>query len=98
VLLARIALILNLFVRPDDLAGSNARFLYAIGLFFSFAHLAVAPKMLKFEKRMMSPETIPEITMELLVGWLRVNNVRIWAVDVPFWVIGVWATLEACKM
>lgn len=97
VLFTRVALILNLFVRPDDLAGSNARFLYGVGLFLSFAHLSVAPKMLKFEKRMMSPETVPHVAMELLAGWMKVNNIRFWIVDVPFWVVGVWATLEGLK-
>ncbi|RJE27122.1 hypothetical protein PHISCL_00589 [Aspergillus sclerotialis] len=98
VLIARVALILNLFVCVEDLAGTNGRLLYGIGLFFSFAHLFVAPKMLKLEKRLMDPQTIPQVTLELLVRWLKINNVRIWVVDVPFWVVGVLATLESCKM
>ena len=98
VLIARVALILNLFVHTEDLAGTYARLLYGIGLFFSFAHLFIAPTMLKFETRMMSPDTIPEVTLDLLAGWLKINNVRIWVVDVPFWVVGVLATLESCKM
>ncbi|PWY66097.1 hypothetical protein BO70DRAFT_383165 [Aspergillus heteromorphus CBS 117.55] len=97
VLLTRVVLILNLFVRPDDLAGSSARVLYAVGLGLSFAHLAVAPKMLRFETRMMSPETVPHVAMELLAGWLRVNNRRFWLVDVPFWLVGVGATVEGLR-
>lgn len=97
VLVTRVALVANLLVRPDDLAHTHARMLHGIGLAFSFAHLVVAPKMLKLERGMKNSNSTPEETIDLVARWLKVNNVRTVLVDVPFWAVTLRAALEASK-
>jgi hypothetical protein len=101
VMLLRVTLLANLFVRPDDLAfaGSGyARTLYAVGLLLSFAHLILAPGMVRLENVMKSPQTRDQDMVPLLRKWFGVNNVRLWTMDFPLWVVSVAAVTQAIKL
>lgn len=98
VMLLRIVLAMNIAVRPHDVRDTHARLLYGVTMFFAFAHLAVAPKMVKLESKLMNLESKAEDTQRLLVAWLGINNIRLWAVDVPLWTISIAAALEAVKV
>lgn len=97
VMLARISLLANLLVRPNDLANGYGRLLYGIGLFLSFAHLPLAPTMLKLENAMKSPQTATEDFIPLLQRWFKLNNIRIWITDVPLWLVTISAVIESIK-
>jgi hypothetical protein len=96
--LTRVALFANLFIRTDDFYGTHARKFHWVGVLFSFAHLVIAPKMLKIERKMQSEDLQPEEMIQLLSHWLKVNNVRMWLVDVPFWAVELGATVESFKI
>lgn len=91
----RIFLVLNIFVRTQDFIGNHGRFGYTIGVLFSFSHLIVAPLMLRYERKLTGEENLDSEEVEKLIrGWLSVNNVRIWIVDVAFWVWMYWTVVE----
>jgi hypothetical protein len=97
-MLLRIVLAMNLVIRPHDFKGTNGRLLYGLTMFFAFAHLAVAPKMVKLENRLQDLSTKAEETQQLLVVWLGINNIRLWVVDVPLWIFSIAAALAAIKI
>lgn len=95
----RIVLLANILIRPSDLAVlGSARTLYGIGLALSFAHLPIAPMMLKLEDAMKSPQTTDEELLGLLQRWFKVNNLRIWVTDVPLFLVSMAALFEAFKL
>jgi len=98
VMLARISLLANVLVRPDDLADGHGRLMYGIGLFLSFAHLPLAPTMLKLENTMKSPQTAAEDFIPLLQRWFKINNIRIWVTDAPLWLVTISAVVESIQM
>lgn len=98
VMLLRIVLAMNLVIRPHDFKGTNGRLFYGLTMFFAFAHLAIAPKMVKLENRLQDLSTKAEETQQLLVVWLGINNIRLWVVDVPLWIFSIVAALAAIKI
>lgn len=94
VMVLRIFLVLNIFVRTQDFIGNHGRFGYSIGVLFSFSHLIVAPLMLRYERKLTGEENLDGEEVEKLIrGWLSVNNIRIWVVDVAFWVWMYWTVI-----
>ncbi|KAF2193882.1 hypothetical protein K469DRAFT_709346 [Zopfia rhizophila CBS 207.26] len=99
VFVMRLALLANILIRPSDLAVlGSARALYGVGLALSFAHLPIAPAMLKLENAMKSPQTADDEMLVLLERWFKVNNVRIWVTDFPLWLVSIAALLTAFKL
>lgn len=98
VMLLRITLLANILVRPGDFAFGYGRVLYGIGLLLSFAHLPLAPAMMRLENAMKSPQTGDDEILPLLQRWFKVNNVRIWTIDFPLWLITIGAVLEVVKL
>lgn len=77
---------------PQDHPGSTPW--YALGLFFSIAHMFYAPTALRriatIEKNV--PEGNVVVSME---AWLRMNWVRGWITDLPAWLCFITAALKA---
>ena len=94
----RLLLVANLLVRPEDLEETHARRLFGIAFILAFAHLPVAPKMVKLESRMRSPESKPDDMALLLSAWLKINNLRLWIVDVPFFFVTSVAAMESLSV
>jgi hypothetical protein len=100
-MLLRLTLLGNLLVRPDDMAfnGSGyARALYGVGFLLSFAHLALAPGMVHLENLMKSPQTRDDEMVPLLRRWFSVNNMRLWTMDFPLWMVSIVAVTQAIKL
>lgn len=99
VFILRLALLANILVRPADLAVlGSARSLYGVAFVLSFAHLPIAPSMLRLENAMKSPQTSDEEMLELLGRWFKMNNVRIWVTDFPLWLVSIAALVAAFRL
>ena len=94
VMLQRASLAANVWIRPAEMEGSHARLFYAVGLALSFAHLTVAKRMLGYENTMKDPRSSSLQSLDSLRKWLSVNNVRVWAIDVPMWLTTLAAVTE----
>lgn len=99
VFVLRLALLANILIRPADLGVlGSARTFYSIGFVLSFAHLPLAPALLRLENAMKSPQTGDDEMLELLERWFKVNNVRIWITDFPLWLVSIAALLSAFRL
>ncbi|KAI5194183.1 hypothetical protein AUEXF2481DRAFT_9627 [Aureobasidium subglaciale EXF-2481] len=98
VMLLRLTLLLNIFVRPSDFGFGYGRITYGLSFILSFAHLPLAPKMLRIENRMKSPQTGDDEIVGLLQGWFKINNIRIWAVDFPLWLVSIAAIVNTIRL
>jgi hypothetical protein len=79
--LQRVACVANLVVRPSTTIGW---WLYGASLVLSNAHLPFVPRLLASEKQMLEEQQeAPEKSLAALGDWMKVNNVRVMAVDLP---------------
>jgi len=61
----------------------RTKILFGIGLALSLVQYVLMPRMLKLYNGMMDKETGDEEAWEMLDKWLRINNWRIWGMELP---------------
>ncbi|GKZ85687.1 hypothetical protein AnigIFM56816_011658 [Aspergillus niger] len=89
----RLLCLANLMVRPSTTIGW---WLYAASFILSNAHLPFVPRLLTAEKKLLGKQQqAPEESLVALQDWLKVNNIRVLAVDLPLLLVTTAAALAS---
>ena len=91
--LQRLLCIANLVVRSSTTVGW---WLYGASLVLSNAHLPFVPRLLESENKMIrEQQEAPEQSLTALGDWVKINNVRVLAVDLPLLLVTTAAALAS---
>lgn len=91
--LQRLLCIANLVVPSSTTVGW---WLYGASLILSNAHLPFVPRLLASENKMIrEQQEVPEESLTALGDWMKINNVRVLAVDLPLLLVTTAAALAS---
>ncbi|KAL4894206.1 hypothetical protein BDV59DRAFT_176039, partial [Aspergillus ambiguus] len=91
--LQRLLCIANLVVRPST---TISWWLYGASFILSNAHLPFVPRLLAAENRILGEQQkAPEESLAALGDWLKANNIRVLAVDLPLLLVTTAASVAS---
>ena len=89
----RLLCLANLMVRSST---TISWWLYGASFVLSNAHLPFVPRLLVAEKQLLGEQQkAPEESLAALKDWLKVNNIRVLAVDMPLLLVTTAAALAS---